>query len=96
MVSVIYPLQMRMFGLLVASNKVEPTLSYFEFFPCPIGAQLYLPARGTHDLDKSHCFAIGPRTARLRAIAIGAGAGRPGEQPAPPRCLNREDGSYTQ
>lgn len=29
----IYPLQMRMFGFLVASNKVEPTQSCFEFFP---------------------------------------------------------------
>lgn len=33
MVSLIYPLEMRMFGLVVASNKVEPTQSYFEFFP---------------------------------------------------------------
>lgn len=29
----IYPLQMRMLGFLVASNKVEPTQSCFEFFP---------------------------------------------------------------
>lgn len=29
----IYPLQMRMFGFLVANNKVEPAQSCFEFFP---------------------------------------------------------------